>query len=134
MGLGPKMLALYRQLKIMGLLEGVTDVIELGSQVVRSPERGPVDALFEAFARPPLSETEMALFLGADPPGKAPSRLLHERLGFRYDCIDIDGQFGALALDLNFDAVPEERRGRYGLVTNFGTSEHVFNQQNAFTV
>jgi hypothetical protein len=128
------MLALYRQLKLMGAFEGVTDVIELGSQVVRCTERGQLDALFEAFGKPILSDTEIVPFLGTDPPGSAPSRLLHERLGFHYDCIDIDGQSGALALDLNFDAVPTERRGRYGLVTNFGTTEHVFNQQNAFSV
>jgi hypothetical protein len=32
--------------------------------------------------------------------------LLHKRLGFRYDCIDIDCQFGGLTLDLNFETTP----------------------------
>ena len=35
-------------------------------------------------------------------------------------------------LDLNFDSVPEEHKGRYGLVTNHGTSEHIMNQYNVF--
>jgi hypothetical protein len=37
-------------------------------------------------------------------------------------------------LDLNYDEVPAENRGRYDLVTNFGTTEHVVNQLNAFKI
>jgi hypothetical protein len=39
-------------------------------------------------------------------------------------------------LDLNFDGngIPTEHKGKYSLVTNFGTTEHVTNQLNAFKV
>src|ERR1700731_5062951 len=53
-------------------------------------------------------------------------------LGLNYASIDIDGSPGSIALDLNYDAVPPEAVGKYGLVTNFGTTEHVANQFNAF--
>jgi hypothetical protein len=55
-------------------------------------------------------------------------------LGLRYASIDIDGSPGSIPLDLNFDGVPLEHRKQYDLVTNFGTTEHVCNQFNAFKV
>jgi hypothetical protein len=55
-------------------------------------------------------------------------------LGFRHISVDIDGPDDALALDLNTDRVPRAHRGRYAVVTNFGTTEHVANQLNAFKV
>jgi hypothetical protein len=55
-------------------------------------------------------------------------------LGFSYSSIDIDGSPGSIPLDLNYDAVPLGALGKYPLVTNFGTTEHVANQLNAFKV
>jgi SAM-dependent methyltransferase len=55
-------------------------------------------------------------------------------LGFQYAAIDIDGSTGSIPLDLNFDDAPAAERGRYDLVTNFGTTEHVANQLNAFEI
>ena len=37
MGLGPNVLALYHQLKILGRFDVVTDVVELGSQGCGAP-------------------------------------------------------------------------------------------------
>jgi hypothetical protein len=37
-------------------------------------------------------------------------------------------------LDLDFDGIPTEHKGKYSLVTNFGTTEHVANQLNAFKI
>jgi hypothetical protein len=53
-------------------------------------------------------------------------------LGFDYTAIDVDGSPGSIPLDLNYDQVPAALRGKYGLVTNLGTTEHVCNQMNAF--
>jgi hypothetical protein len=55
-------------------------------------------------------------------------------LGFDYASIDIDGGPYSIPLDLNYDDAPWEARGKYPLVTNFGTTEHVVNQLNAFKV
>jgi len=55
-------------------------------------------------------------------------------LGFGYASIDIDGSPGSIPLDLNYDAVPRDRLGKYHVVTNYGTTEHVANQLNAFKV
>jgi hypothetical protein len=55
-------------------------------------------------------------------------------LGFDYAAIDIDNSAATIPLDLNYDSVPEQHIGKYSLVTNFGTTEHVVNQLNAFKV
>lgn len=55
-------------------------------------------------------------------------------LGFDYASIDIDGSPGSIPLDLNYDDAPAEAIGCYDLVTNFGTTEHIANQLNAFKV
>jgi len=55
-------------------------------------------------------------------------------LGFDYASIDIDESPGSIPLDLNYDNAPTSALGKYQLVTNFGTTEHVANQLNAFKV
>src|SRR5215211_7852346 len=52
--------------------------------------------------------------------------------GSGYAAIDIDASPGSIPLDLNFDDVPAEFKASFALVTNFGTTEHVANQLNAF--
>jgi hypothetical protein len=128
MGLGPPVIELYRQLKILGAFDGVTDVMELGSQDFWCPQKNLVRALLKAFGR---GEPDADL-LGTTNTSQLPARRLYEALGMTYNCVDVDGRFGTLVLDLNFDPTPEEHKGRYGLVTNHGTSEHILNQYNVF--
>lgn len=51
MGLGPTVLALYTQLKSLGVFEGVHDVMELGAQNVWCPKAQLVKHLFKAFGK-----------------------------------------------------------------------------------
>jgi hypothetical protein len=131
-GLGPPILSLYRQLKTLGTFDAIDSVIELGSQGVWCPDRKLLVGLYEAFDRPLPPEKELGVYINNTGTGLASSRHLHESLGFKYDCVDIDGNFGSITLDMNFDPAPAEYRGKYGLTTNHGTTEHVFNQYNAF--
>lgn len=60
-----------------------------------------------------------------------------ELQGFDYTCIDMDGKFGALKLDLNVATVNDvhwemDQVISFDIVTNHGTTEHVFNQANVF--
>ncbi len=59
---------------------------------------------------------------------------LFERAGFTYNAIDIADGYRTTILDLNHDAAPPEFAGRFDLVLNFGTTEHLLNQYNAFKV
>ena len=121
---------LYTQLKQLGVLDGVTEVMELGAQNVWCPRAQIVRQLFDAFSRPDPSADMLRRF--ADWQGSASE--LHLALGMNYACVDLDPSFNSIALDLNFDAAPAEHRGRYDLVTNHGTSEHIMNQLNVFQV
>jgi hypothetical protein len=132
MGIGPPTLALYRQLKILGAFDGIDSVIELGSQGVWCTDPRSISDLFKAFGRPSPSVPEVDTYVNNTGTGIVSSRRLHESLGFQYDCVDIDGNFGSIALDLNFDQVPPELRGKYGLTSNHGTSEHILDQRNTF--
>lgn len=54
--------------------------------------------------------------------------------GFEYEAIDIFLSKKTVLFDLNSDAVPENLMSSFDLITNFGTTEHVLNQLNCFTV
>ena len=128
MGLGPPVIALYKQLKQFGIFDGVSEVLELGSQNIWCPHRQMLIDLFADFGRPPPSEE----FLTACAEWRGVGRDLYEALGMDYYCVDTDGRYAALTLDINFDSVPEQHKNRYGFVTNHGTTEHLINQLNAF--
>jgi hypothetical protein len=128
MGLGPPVVELYRQLKVLGALDGIDSVMELGSQDFWCPQKGLVRALYQAFGK---GEPEADLLYTTNA-SQVPARKLYEGLGMQYNCVDVDGRFGTLVLDLNFDEPPDEHKNRYGLVTNHGTSEHLLNQYNVF--
>lgn len=51
-----------------------------------------------------------------------------------YDSIDVCPGLKTEILDLNFDMLPSRMVGRYDVVLNFGTTEHIFNQWNCFEV
>jgi hypothetical protein len=77
-----------------------------------------------------LGSQEMSQGIG----GSAKEWMEHQ--GFEYVSIDFDGKFGALKLDLNeatlFDVVDLGIDPRFDIVTNHGTTEHIFNQAAVF--
>jgi SAM-dependent methyltransferase len=62
------------------------------------------------------------------------ARQFWEWLGFQYASIDIDGSPNSIPLDLNYDTLPDSARKKFDVVTNFGTTEHIANQLNAFKI
>ena len=71
MGLGPPILALYRQLKLLEALDGIDSVVELSSQGVWCPDRRLLTGLFQAFGRPvptPGSVIGISFSASTDPP------------------------------------------------------------------
>jgi len=123
MGIGPPAVELYRTLRDSGHLKGLKKVIELGSQDI------PLHDWHQNWAKDFIASV-------GGPRNDAPltAEQFHKGLGFTdYACIDADGNNGAHVFDLNLDL-----RDAYGftekfdLVTNHGTSEHVFNQFQCF--
>ena len=116
------------RLRREGVLSGVRTVMDVGTQeasVSSCPHYAATFLTEFGAGDVPAAELESLL---------APRfvRPLWNRVGIDYHATDIDGQPGTLFLDLNFDDVPLEYRNRFDLTTNCGTTEHVFNQMNAF--
>ena len=59
---------------------------------------------------------------------------LFEKAGMHYVSFDIAQVYKTTVLDLNRALLPSEFRSRFDLVLNFGTTEHIFNQLNAFRI
>lgn len=59
---------------------------------------------------------------------------LFERAGIEYAAIDIADGYRTTILDLNHAPAPPHFVGAFDLVLNFGTTEHLLNQYNAFRV
>jgi hypothetical protein len=127
-----------------GYLPDRASIMEIGAQqisnsVLRDPERvDELGRLFGVQSAPPLPAPVPASYT---PNGyermspRAPfARDLWTWLGFSYAAIDIDGSPGSVPLDLNSAEVPAALVGKFHLVTNFGTTEHVANQLNAFKI
>jgi hypothetical protein len=102
MGLGPPEIELYRQIKLQGALEGISEVMELGSQDFWCPQKNLVIALGKAFGRDKVDP----VLLNTTNASQQPARLLCEALGIKYGCVDVDGRVGSVVMDLNFDDVP----------------------------
>jgi hypothetical protein len=144
MGIGGSDLRLVIKLQEQGLIPAKSSIVEIGAQQLND------DFLFSR------AEIEtMARLCGAEQPCPLPppltmpvndgrlkpldasapwARQFWSWLGFNYASIDIDGSPGSIPLDLNYDDVPAHFAGKFQLVTNFGTTEHVANQLNAFKV
>jgi hypothetical protein len=139
MGFGLGDLWLVQRLKTQGLLADPLAVAEIGAQQVNATileNSAELAALGEAFGiRSPPPALAVTKSFGTDALAGAPmTGAIWQWLGVEYLAIDIDGSPGAVALDLNCDAVPAAAKSKYGLVTNFGTTEHVANQANAFKI
>jgi hypothetical protein len=130
MGISPTSLRMLRSFKEKGWLEGVREVFELGAQNIYAQNDSElVQLLLEAFGKPRLRDEELAQLCDM-----GTGKTLWTLLGAHHVSIDSSGSDGALPLDLNFDQVPPKHAGHYDLVTNFGTTEHIANQLNAFKV
>jgi hypothetical protein len=141
MALGSRELQLIMQLRQQGYLGGKLSVAEIGAQQLNDSflkARGELELAGELFGVEtpcPIPLLAAGSTRGAlDPLSKnAPlARDFWTWLGFDYTSVDIAGDSDSVPFDLNYDRVPRELAGKYRLVTNYGTTEHITNQLNAF--
>lgn len=118
-----------------GAFKGFRSVIELGSQDLNfKPRTALLDQLKAGLkgVEPAKVEAAFQKALAASTPDEFRVGWLYELMGMaEYSCVDADGRYGAQVWDLNVP-IPEEHRGRYDLVTDHGTLEHVFNVFQGF--
>jgi hypothetical protein len=144
MGICQKDVELLIKLREGGYLPDHGAVIEIGAQQISNSvlrAMAEVERLGRLFGASTASPLPKPLPADVNPEGyerqspAAPAaRDLWKWLGCSYASIDIDGSPGAIPLDLNTATVPCELVGKHHLVTNFGTTEHVANQVNAFKI
>jgi hypothetical protein len=139
-GMGIGTLQLLMALKRQGHIPNGSAVIEIGAQQLNDSFIEATDDIAAAgrlfgIAAPPPSLAWTGPRNATNPLAGAPlAREFWTWLGLDYASIDIDGSPGSIPLDLNYDEVPTNLVGRYGVVTNFGTTEHVANQVQSFKI
>ena len=137
MGIDRRAIELTLQLGEMGYFTNFESVIELGSQDLHFESIDARSTIFTIIKDglkidDNLLQTVVDEALKKATPNEFGSEWLYRLIGFRkYQCIDGDGRLGANIWDLNY-AVPENHIDKYDLVTNHGTTEHVFNVFQAF--
>ncbi|HTC02611.1 MAG TPA: hypothetical protein VK749_04355 [Xanthobacteraceae bacterium] len=140
MGMGASTLPLLMKLKQRGHIANGSAVIEIGAQqlddsfIKARRDIAAAGRLFGASTPPPSfawtgARSDTNVLAGAPL-----ARAFWTWLGLDYASIDIDGSPGSIPLDLNYDEIPPQLAGRYALVTNFGTTEHVANQLQSFKI
>jgi hypothetical protein len=139
-GMGASTLPLLMSLKRQGHIADGSAVIEIGAQqlddsfIKATGDIAAAGRLFGATTPPPTfawtgARSDTNVLAGAPL-----AREFWTWLGLDYASIDIDGSPGSIPLDLNYDEIPPQLAGRYALVTNFGTTEHVANQLQCFKI
>jgi hypothetical protein len=131
MGIGSVVLRDLIELKRGGWLDDVTNLVEIGDQqlsdaFITSPDFPEIFRLFGRLAPPlhPVGENNFHL---------APtSSAFWNALGIKRTAVDLVGD--AVRIDLNSGRVPRAMRKRFDLLINTGTTEHVINQLNAFSI
>lgn len=144
MGIGTWELDVLLRLRKEGYLPDHATMIEIGAQqlansaLADSAKIGALAQNFGAGSAPALPRPTESVVLDGGmehlDAAAPPARELWRWLGFDYAAIDIDESPESIALDLNFDDAPASAMGKFDLVTNFGTTEHIANQLNAFKV
>src|SRR5258708_8263325 len=116
---------LIRIMELPELLPAGGTILELGAQQVYCQGAEDVVRQFvERFTgRNDRSRKEIARFADGGYFGE-----LLTTCGFDYRSVDLIKGFNTVLLDLNIHSSPEELCGRFDLVTNFGTTEHLINQ------
>src|SRR3989338_4123011 len=132
MGLGPSAIKLNLDLWQRGFLKTTKSVIEMGSQ-----EMHMTLPLFEELVRAagvPGYKKENFTALAHWPAfPRCPARPFYELLVIdKYNCVDMNKMHGAIPLDLNFPLDDKSLYGKFDLVTDYGTNEHVFNTAEAY--
>ena len=128
MGASADNLNIIADLHRRGLLPSRGAIADLGCTQLRDATPDDLRRFFARFAN--IADAELVRLATQD-------LFLCEHLkaaGFSYRSFDIVKAPDSSYLDLNRDRVPARWRGKFDLVLNFGTTEHVLNQFNAMTV
>jgi hypothetical protein len=143
MGLGREQFIIYKYLYNKKFFKDIKSVIELGSQTTKEYNKKDLLVFLKSIGSKNPKGDIKRIFnkekrsirnILVEPYYNIPTRYIYEVIGISdYYCIDTDGMRDALPFDLNKDIKKEHGFNKqYDLVTNLGTSEHIFNQYMVF--
>ena len=130
MGLNHSSLEQYMEFAKEGVLPKGGRILDIGAQQIdASADPESLDRYVSYFGGAALTPDERTRISNNGYVGD-----LHIKAGFQYTAFDVSAEPHVINVDLNFGRVPFFHRGKYDLVTNHGTTEHVVNQMNAMKV
>jgi len=125
------------------LSSGTKNLLDIGTQCYMGAEPADILRFWEALATQPSAKfsQKKAAFLAQksqsvgnpDLPTAYLSEIL-EDTSVNYESLDVCPGPKTTLFDLNTETLPDHWQNAFDLVLNFGTTEHVFNQYNAFKV
>jgi hypothetical protein len=138
MGMG---MALFEYLGEKGLIRSGSRILDIGSQNLYHATPATVRSFVERF-RPIEDEARFAReaarlsYFSTPRPGERTTFIaeLLDLVDVEYLGYDVCPSPGTEIFDLNVQRLPSDKRNRFDLVFNFGTTEHLINQLNAFEV
>ena len=132
MGMGMGAVKLTLDLWNQGIFKGMDSVMEMGAQGLHLTLSDFEELLYIAGITGYRKEIFATLEKFPEGPGCS-SKPLYEMLGIKnYSCIDMDKMVGAIPIDLNKPLEDKTIYGKYDIVTDYGTNEHVFNTAEAY--
>lgn len=137
MGLDSNAVELTLKLYRDGQFKGFESVIELGSQDLHFEHMDRRMDIYDMLKGSLNLEAETLREIVQSEVNRSTAReftteWVYKLLGFKeYRCIDGDGRYNGFIWDLNHP-IPENQKLKYNLVTNHGTTEHVFNVYQSF--
>ena len=127
MGVTRETLVHYKKLRERGDLDFTKDlkIMELGAQTVHFDDK--------PFFRTHLSALGLNPELAEQYNYDMSCKSMHRSWGHDYTSIDLDPlDPESLQWDLNYISCPDEHLGKYDIVTNHGTTEHLIGQVTSF--
>ena len=133
MGLGTGAVKLMLELNERGLLKDVSSVVEIGSQELHLTQ-AEFEKLVEVAGISNYQSEQFAnlKYWPAKSP-RCPAKNFYELLGAsKYNCVDLNGQLGSIAHDMNLPFDDTSYYAKYDLVSDHGCNEHIFNVAEAY--
>jgi SAM-dependent methyltransferase len=130
------------RLRAMGLLPAGANILDIGSSNLYSATTAELHGFLSQYGL--IEDSHINVFIERlargskfGPDGVANESFvgeLLERAGLKYLSFDIADGYKTQIFDLNRGILEERLRGAFDTVINFGTTEHVLNQLNAFRI